>query len=72
MHEVKPASFIYEISGTLPGDVCRDKVRRFEADLEQQFAGHIGRVSTEAASIKKTTGLLDLFRRAPSAEPCSP
>jgi len=57
MREVKPASFIYEIANALPDDVCREMVRRFEANLEQQYAGRIGQAGTEAASIKKTTDL---------------
>jgi len=57
MREVKPASFIYEIANALPGDVCREMVRRFEANLEQQYAGRIGQAGSEAASIKKTTDL---------------
>ena len=57
MREVKPASFIYEIANALPGDVCREMVRRFEANLEQQYAGRIGQAGTEEASIKKTTDL---------------
>jgi hypothetical protein len=57
MREVKPASFIYEIANALPGDVCREMVRRFEANLDQQYAGRIGQAGTEAAAIKKTTDL---------------
>lgn len=57
MSEVKPASFIYAIANALPGDVCREMIRRFEANTEQQYAGRIGQAGTEAASIKKTTDL---------------
>ena len=57
MHEVKPLSFIYEIPQALPGDVCREMVRRFEANVDHQYAGRIGQAGTEEASIKKTTDL---------------
>jgi hypothetical protein len=57
MHEVKPLSFIYEIKNALPGELCRDMIRRFEANTEQQYAGRIGQGQTEENSIKKTTDL---------------
>ncbi len=57
MREVKPLSFIYEIPGALPGDVCREMIRRFEANIDQQYAGRIGQAGLEEASIKKTTDL---------------
>lgn len=57
MREIKPNSFIYEIPQALPGDVCRDMVRRFEAHPDQQYAGRIGQGGTEQVSIKKTTDL---------------
>ncbi len=57
MHEVKPLSFIYEIRRALPGDACREMIRRFEAKTVQQYAGRIGQQGTEEASIKKTTDL---------------
>ena len=57
MHEVKPLSLIFEIPQALPGDVCREMIRRFEASSDQQYAGRIGQAGTEAASIKKTTDL---------------
>jgi hypothetical protein len=57
MHDVKPLSFIYEIKNALPGELCRDMIRRFEANTEQQYAGRIGQGQTEENSIKKTTDL---------------
>jgi hypothetical protein len=57
MHEVKPLSFIYEINNALPGELCRDMIRRFEANTEQQYAGRIGQGQAEESSIKKTTDL---------------
>jgi len=55
--EVAPHSFIYEIPQALPGDVCREMIRRFEAHAHQQYPGRIGTQPTEEASIKKTTDL---------------
>jgi len=57
MREVKPSSFIYEIPKALPGDVCREMIRRFEANADQQYAGRIGQQGDEQPSIKKTTDL---------------
>ncbi|HSW52577.1 MAG TPA: 2OG-Fe(II) oxygenase [Sulfuricaulis sp.] len=57
MHEVKPLSFIYEIRNALPGELCRDMIRRFEANTEQQYAGRIGQNQSEESRIKKTTDL---------------
>jgi hypothetical protein len=57
MHEVKPLSFIYEIKNALSGELCRDMIRRFEANTEQQYAGRIGQNQAEEDSIKKTTDL---------------
>jgi hypothetical protein len=39
MHAVKPASFIYAIQDSLPGNVCRGMVRRFEAGLDSSLTG---------------------------------
>lgn len=57
MREVKPLSFIYEVASALPGDVCREMIRRFESRTDQQYAGRIGQEGAEASSIKKTTDL---------------
>lgn len=38
MREVKPHSFIYEIPNAIPGDVCREMIRRFEKKTDQQNA----------------------------------
>jgi hypothetical protein len=48
------------------------KPASFICQFPDAVPGDVGQVGTEAASIKKATALLDLFRRAPSAEPCSP
>jgi predicted 2-oxoglutarate/Fe(II)-dependent dioxygenase YbiX len=57
LREVKPLSFIYEIPGALPGDVCREIIRRFEEKTDQQNAGRIGSGQAEESSIKKTTDI---------------
>ena len=57
MREIKPHSFIYEIPNALPGDVCREMVRRFEAKPHQQNAGRIGTGQTEENTVKKTTDI---------------
>ncbi len=57
MQEIKPLSFIYEIKNALPGELCCDMIRRFEANTEQQYAGRIGQNQTEENSVKKTTDL---------------
>jgi len=57
MTEVKPHSFIYEIPGALAPDVCREMIRRFEANAEQQYPGRIGQGADLEQSIKKSTDL---------------
>ncbi|MDH3514604.1 MAG: 2OG-Fe(II) oxygenase [Gammaproteobacteria bacterium] len=57
MHEVKPHSFIYEVRNALPGDLCREMIRRFEANTDQQYAGRIGQNRSEEDGVKKTTDL---------------
>lgn len=55
--EIKPLSFIYEIPRALPGDVCREMIRRFEEKRDQQYAGRMGLAQSEEQSVKKTTDL---------------
>jgi hypothetical protein len=57
MREVKPYSFIYEIPNALPGDICRETIRRFEEKTDQQNAGRIGTGQTEESTVKKTTDI---------------
>ena len=57
MHEIKPHSFIYEIKGALSAETCREMIRRFEANKDQQYTGRIGQNQSEETSIKKTTDL---------------
>lgn len=55
--EVKPLSFIYEVDRELESDVCREIIRRFEANPDQQYPGRIGQAALKAESIKKSTDL---------------
>ncbi len=57
LREVRPHSFVYEIAQALPGDVCREAIRRFEANAPQQHPGRIGDAATEDAAVKKTTDI---------------
>jgi len=57
IREVKPLSFIYEVAQALPGDVCREAIRRFEASPEQQHPGRIGQAAEEAPAVKRSTDL---------------
>lgn len=57
IREVKPLSFIYEVAEALPADVCREAIRRFEANTDQQYAGRIGQAGAEAPEVKRSTDL---------------
>jgi hypothetical protein len=57
IREVKPLSFIYEMDGALPADVCLEAIRRFEASPGQQYQGRIGQGADEAPDIKRSTDL---------------
>jgi hypothetical protein len=57
LKEVKPHSFIYEAGNALPGDVCREMIRRFEALKDQQYEGRIGQGQMSEQSIKRSTDL---------------
>jgi len=56
--EVKPSSFIFTKDKALPADVCKEIIRRFEANPDDQYAGRIGQTFTEETSIKKSTDLV--------------
>jgi hypothetical protein len=58
LREVRPGSFIFERSAALPPAFCDEVIRRFEAHPEQQYAGRIGQLRAEDASVKKTTDLV--------------
>jgi len=56
--EYKPDTFIYEIKGALPGDICQEMIRRFEEFRDEQYPGRIGQTAIEDASIKRSTDLV--------------
>lgn len=57
VREVKPLSFIYEKERALPGDVCLEAIRRFEASADQQVPGRIGQAGEIAPQVKRSTDL---------------
>ena len=56
--EIAPGSFLFEVPSALPGDVCREMIRRFEACGEHHYAGRIGQLATEDRAIKKSTDMV--------------
>ncbi len=57
IREVKPLSFIYEMTGALPADVCHEAIRRFEDRADQQVSGRAGQAGEEAPEVKRSTDL---------------
>ena len=57
IREMKPGSFIYAVERALPGDVCREAIRRFEERADQQYAGRIGVAAESAPDVKRSTDL---------------
>ncbi len=57
IREVKPSSFIYEKERALPGDVCAEAIRRFEASVDQQAPGRIGQAGELMPQVKRSTDL---------------
>jgi len=57
IREVKPQSFIYEMIGALPADVCLEAIRRFEDRADQQVPGRIGQAGDEVPEVKRSTDL---------------
>ena len=55
--ELKPQSFIYEVSQALKADVCDEMIRRFEAKADQHSAGRIGQGGRTVQDIKRSTDL---------------
>ncbi|MGF1613271.1 MAG: 2OG-Fe(II) oxygenase [Gammaproteobacteria bacterium] len=55
--ELRPLSFIFEVPDSLPRDVCREMIGRFETRKDQQYEGLIGQRQWKARSIKKSTDL---------------
>lgn len=58
IRELQPGSFIFEKPRALPGDICSEMIRRFEAKPEQQYRGRIGQLAEEDTSIKRSTDLV--------------
>lgn len=58
INEIKPDTFIYEVNGALPADVCQEMIRRFEQHEDEQYVGRIGQTATEDVAIKKSTDLV--------------
>ncbi len=56
--EVKPNSFIFEVDGALPPQLCDEMVRRFEEKTDQQYLGRVGQLAEEQRSIKRSTDLV--------------
>ncbi|HEY5635447.1 MAG TPA: 2OG-Fe(II) oxygenase [Burkholderiales bacterium] len=57
IREVRPLSFIYEMAQALAPDVCREAIRRFEANPAQHTAGRIGEAAGTALQVKRSTDL---------------
>jgi predicted 2-oxoglutarate/Fe(II)-dependent dioxygenase YbiX len=55
--EVKPLSFIFEVENALTGEICKEIIRRFEENPQQQYQGRIGQQATQDQSVKHTTDL---------------
>jgi len=55
--EVKPLSFIFEVENALTGEICKEIIRRFEANPDQQYQGRIGQMAQQDQSIKRTVDL---------------
>lgn len=58
LRERQPGSFIFERAAALPPTFCDEVVARFEANPDQHYAGRIGQLREEDASVKKTTDLV--------------
>jgi hypothetical protein len=56
--EVKPNTFIFEKKHALPLDICREMIRRFEEDRENQYPGRISQSFVEDSSMKRSTDLV--------------
>jgi len=55
--EVKPLSFIFEVENALTGEICKEIIRRFEENPDQQYQGRIGQKAQQDQSIKRTVDL---------------
>lgn len=57
IRELKPLSFIFEIDQALSPAICREMIRRFEANGDQQVQGRMGQAGTVNLDIKRSTDL---------------
>lgn len=57
LDEIKPGSQIYQIAGALNSTECDDIVRRFEANVDQQYLGRIGQDQDQQRAVKRSTDL---------------
>ena len=55
--EVKENTFIFEKKDALAKDICREMIRRFEAQTDDQYEGRVGQTVSKDRSIKKTTDI---------------
>ena len=58
LHEAAPGSFVFLRPRALPGEVCREIVRRFEACAPEHYAGRIGHQAALDTSVKRSTDLV--------------
>jgi hypothetical protein len=58
LRELKAGSFIFEQPAALPPAFCDEVIARFEANPRQQYAGRVGQLREQDASVKKTTDLV--------------
>jgi len=57
LEELKAGSGIFRIARALPGDVCREMVRRFETSPDRHYQGRMGQSGAEDVEIKRSTDL---------------
>ena len=58
LKEQKPSSFVYTVDDALSAAFCEDVVRRFEAAVDEQYAGHVGQTVIADSSVKRSTDLV--------------
>lgn len=57
LREVKEGSFIFEKNNALPDFLCRDMIKRFEENTNDQNRGRVGEQASENDLLKKTTDI---------------
>lgn len=58
IQEVKAGSFIFLKKQALPDFLCDDMVKRFEENIDDQYAGKVGADVNEFQAMKKTTDIV--------------